>query len=346
MTNQFSPPRLFDYATSELSQDATLIWLLSWADPKYKDTNKYLHECAKELIRLFTNKDANFKITSITPWKQWESIDVWIEINDCIELIIEDKTSCSEHNDQLERYKKIAEKWCKENNSTKKELHFAYVKTRSFNNIERDWVENTRKWKVFDRKDLLDVLTKYSSKITNDIFKDFYSYLYDLEQDELLFQKIPVTDWNGTQRIGFFKSIENSEMLKGSSWHYVNNRAGGFWCLWLPGFSSKQDNYYYYFQFVNQKLVIKISVEDCKENKNRSELRSLAISELESALSSDSILYESLKKPARYGNGMHMTIKEIDEKAWLETDDKNHIKLKETLNKLKNLQNELGRILS
>ena len=104
----------------------------------------------------------------------------------------------------LERYKKIAEKWCKENNSTKKELHFAYVKTRSFNNIERDWVENTRKWKVFDRKDLLDVLTKYSSKITNDIFKDFYSYLYDLEQDELLFQKIPVTDWNGTQRIGFF----------------------------------------------------------------------------------------------------------------------------------------------
>ena len=43
---------------------------------------------------------------------------------------------------------------------------------------------------------------------------------------------------------------------------------------------------------------------------------------------------------------MHMTIKEIDEKAWLETDDKNHIKLKETLNKLKNLQNELGRILS
>lgn len=135
-------------------------------------------------------------------------------------------------------------------------------------------------------------------------------------------------------------------MLKGSSWHYVNNRAGGFWCLWLPGFSSKQDNYYYYFQFENQKLVIKISVEDCKENKNRSELRSLAISELESAISSDSILYESLKKPARYGNGMHMTIKEIDEKAWLETDDKNHIKLKETLNKLKNLQNELGRILS
>ena len=45
MTNQFSPPRLFDYATSELSQDAILIWLLSWADPKHKDANEYLHEC-------------------------------------------------------------------------------------------------------------------------------------------------------------------------------------------------------------------------------------------------------------------------------------------------------------
>lgn len=135
-------------------------------------------------------------------------------------------------------------------------------------------------------------------------------------------------------------------MIKGADWWHVNNPAGGFWCLCLPRFSSKQDNYYYYFQFENQKLVIKITIEDCEENMNRSELRSLAISELESALSSDSILYGSLKKPAKYGNGMHMTIKEIDEKVWLETDNKNHIKLKETLNKLKNLQNELGRILS
>lgn len=150
---------MFDYATSELSQDAILIWLLSWADPKHKDANEYLHECATELIRLLTNKDANLKISSITPSKQYKSIDVWIEINDCIELIIEDKTNCSEHNDQLERYKEDAEKWCKENNSPKKELHFAYVKTSSFYEGERNYVENERKWKVFDRKDLLDVLT-------------------------------------------------------------------------------------------------------------------------------------------------------------------------------------------
>ena len=30
-------PNLLDYATSELSQDAFLLWFLRWSDPKYKD---------------------------------------------------------------------------------------------------------------------------------------------------------------------------------------------------------------------------------------------------------------------------------------------------------------------
>jgi hypothetical protein len=39
-------PNLFSYATSELSQDAFICWLLSWASLEYKDVDGQLHQCA------------------------------------------------------------------------------------------------------------------------------------------------------------------------------------------------------------------------------------------------------------------------------------------------------------
>jgi hypothetical protein len=40
------PPNLFDFATSELSQDAFICWLASWADPSYRDDDEALHATA------------------------------------------------------------------------------------------------------------------------------------------------------------------------------------------------------------------------------------------------------------------------------------------------------------
>jgi hypothetical protein len=36
-------PNLFDYATSELSQDAFVCWLAAWADPGCRAANEPLH---------------------------------------------------------------------------------------------------------------------------------------------------------------------------------------------------------------------------------------------------------------------------------------------------------------
>ncbi len=36
-------PNLFSYATSELSQDAFIAWLLAWASPEYQTVDKELH---------------------------------------------------------------------------------------------------------------------------------------------------------------------------------------------------------------------------------------------------------------------------------------------------------------
>ena len=45
---------LFNYATSELSQDAFLCWLLSYAqEKKYSGDDDKLQKCAQSLIKVF-----------------------------------------------------------------------------------------------------------------------------------------------------------------------------------------------------------------------------------------------------------------------------------------------------
>ena len=46
-------PNLFDFATSELSHDAFIAWLLSWADPAFED--EPLHSFSRSVLFDFIN---------------------------------------------------------------------------------------------------------------------------------------------------------------------------------------------------------------------------------------------------------------------------------------------------
>lgn len=46
-------PNLFSYATSELSQDAFVCWLLESASPEYEELDIELHECVAKFIQKF-----------------------------------------------------------------------------------------------------------------------------------------------------------------------------------------------------------------------------------------------------------------------------------------------------
>ena len=105
-------PNLFDYATSELSQDAFLCWLFSWADNKYKDKYADLNNCAKDVIKLFSNNEID-NIESIEVHKQENNIDAFIIVNNQYLLIVEDKTDTGEHGNQLNRYKDFYSNYCK-----------------------------------------------------------------------------------------------------------------------------------------------------------------------------------------------------------------------------------------
>ena len=102
---------LFVYATSELSQDAFLCWLLSFAMSDATDDPE-MRECAESFLRkaLGTIKlTQNEKIIVNEIARQVKHADILVSINGKYKLIIEDKTYSSEHDNQLVRYKEEIE---------------------------------------------------------------------------------------------------------------------------------------------------------------------------------------------------------------------------------------------
>ena len=74
------PPNLFNYATSELSQDAAIMWLLEWAKPIHKDRNFKLHQLGLSLLKSFYNLHSvslsDFEDIEIQP--QVKKIDILV----------------------------------------------------------------------------------------------------------------------------------------------------------------------------------------------------------------------------------------------------------------------------
>jgi len=114
-------PNLYHFATSELSQDATLAYLLSWAKPEYGESHPLLNQLGEKLLREMvtasakrmgrTDPLAGLAIDTLNVGVQRDHIDVWAEVNDNLFLVIEDKVDTCEHSDQISRYKKLAENY-------------------------------------------------------------------------------------------------------------------------------------------------------------------------------------------------------------------------------------------
>ena len=101
-------PSLFGFATSELSQDAFIGWLASWADPSHRAADESLHGTARLLLdRLLeacgVSRPSEYQ--SVKVRRQHKKIDVLVVVNDDTAILIEDKTNTADHSDQLRRYK-------------------------------------------------------------------------------------------------------------------------------------------------------------------------------------------------------------------------------------------------
>lgn len=287
-------PNIFSIATSELSQDAMFTWLLSWADPRLKSVDGSLNAVALNFLRLLTGEE-HLVANKIETGRQWSHIDVWAEINDDAFLIIEDKTGTSIHDNQLERYKKIAEK-----EYPNRKRYYAYVKT---GNEPSSILREVQKvgYKTILRKDIIKCLETYTGD--NMILCSYRECMKKRESDTQSFLDKPVQDWSCSAWEGFYSALDN--VIDGLSWGYVSNPSGGFLGAWwhFQTFGKGE----MYLQFEQGRLCVKIC-PSCERDK-RVYIRNMCANSL-MRLARDQ--HPEIKCPNRFGAGAYMTIAVVD----------------------------------
>ena len=311
-------PNLFSFATSELSQDAFICWLLSWASPEYKNADYQLHQCAFSFIKsLFEKhrKTAPSDISKIEVKKQDSNIDVLCIINDEYAILIEDKIGTKNHTNQLVRYlEEIKDRKFKEDC-----ILPTYYKTED----QGDYSEVLEaSYKLFLRSDILRVLNGYEG--INSIVTDYRDHLQSISDDVESFKSRPINEWGWYSWVGFYLRLQKE--LGDGNWDYVPNPNGGFLGMWWHFQGDEKCEQY--LQLEEDKLCFKIWVD---ESQDRIELRSMWHSRVKEKGTEFDLLIE---RPTRFGNGKYMTVCIYDGEYRI-TDGNGVINFDRTLKRLK-----------
>lgn len=319
-------PNIFSYATSELSQDAFICWLLQWAASDLKAINPKLNECGTKFIDALFLRSGKTKpeyIDSIEVKKQVENIDVLVLIKetsgDVHAIIIEDKTDTKHHSMQLERYYKIVRDKFK---IPEKNIIPIYLKTGDQSSYSA--VKECGFYE-FLRNDFLCILHEGKiAGIDNDIFNDFLTYLEKKEYAVNRFKNEPIDVWaknNNRAWSGFFTELK--KQLNAGNWEYVPNQSNGFMCFWWA--IKKVGDVTLHLQLAENKLYFKIEVLEGKRSVLRNEWQKRickTAKELQSCL--------VITKPERFGSGKHMTVAVL-KPGYMMADDKGVLNFQETI---------------
>lgn len=287
-------PNLFEYATSELSQDAVLCWLAAWAAPEAAAEDGHLHGLGLQFIAalLEVGGRAIPDIVSLKIRRQYKCIDVLLIINSRLVICIEDKVGSKEHSNQLARYIEMlsADGFAPENIApvyvqTFEQSNYAAVKAAGYAPVSRER--------------LLAVLGPYARTPGADaIARDFHDRLAHIDREVESFRYQPLAQWAPLAWQGFY--VELQAKLLDSGWGYVPNPAGGFQGFWwhvkrAPGCEQ-------YLQLEEAALCFKISVE---QPENRTGFRDRWHVRLLEQGRKHGL---NVVKPRRLGNGQTMTV--------------------------------------
>ncbi|NBI06104.1 PD-(D/E)XK nuclease family protein [Senegalia massiliensis] len=207
-------PNLFTYATSELSQDAIICWIIDWINYDDCEMKKFALDFIKKILELHTTEFDEQKVDKVNLAKQYKNIDILINLyfssGKILPIIIEDKTNTSMHSKQLETYlgnivdeNKDKYKYCNPIG--------VYYKTGYIYDYEIEKTKNTN-YKIFSRKMMLNLMSKYSDNIDNDIFLDYYKHIEKLAFNEEKLSNIIQKD-NISQRNELLKTYEGQWMF-------------------------------------------------------------------------------------------------------------------------------------
>jgi hypothetical protein len=262
-------PNLFRYATSELSQDAFICWLLESADQKYRRTCPELHAVGQAFVGLIfarhTASPLSPCIQTVQIVRQERRIDILAWINQDIAIVIEDKVGTKQSRTQLARYREHAETQL--GRPVSHNL-FVYIQTgdqSDYSPVQRDG------YAVVNRSDLLALFEGRlgtAARAANQILDDFAIRLRQIEDQVQSYAIEPVKKWGARARIGFVSRLKSE--LGAGQWDYVNNKAKGFY-----GYFGKRvqvDDGAMYLQVEmsarENKLCIKIDAKDDNRTKH------------------------------------------------------------------------------
>ena len=215
-------PNIFDYATSELSQDAVICWLVACAAEATGDLQKCGLEFVRTLFRAGKSNrtggvpvlrydgedwkpdlhDGPCDVSDVSsPIPQHCRIDVYFQAKvdgKKVSFIIEDKTYTKYHSCQLARYIEAVI----EDDEKKDLIKPVYFKTGHVFSDEREVVE-CAKYSVFEAEDMASFLGSQDVTRENEILRQYAEYLacqmktrddaqanWDLNQDHVQWEFI------------------------------------------------------------------------------------------------------------------------------------------------------------
>ena len=210
---------IFDFATSELSQDAFICWCLNWLN--YEDSE--LRALAVDLLKEFGEEDVSDN-QEILIKRQFKKIDILVVLKGLNRVyIIEDKVHSSESKDQIGGYKgKIKELGKDEKKDLgideNIEVKTVYFKTGFHFSPDK----NVKANKIITGKMFKEILEKYRNK--NEILDNYYEYLVEKlrtqenEKDYLECKAESHWDWNiaksNIAQYCFLKEMFSEERVK------------------------------------------------------------------------------------------------------------------------------------
>ena len=248
--------------------------------------------------------------------KQYNNIDVLVEVNDKYSIIIEDKTFSNVHDDQINEYEKKLKSEGRQN------IKCVYYKIVEQAHDEKMAIN-------IKRNDLLDTFSEYIDKTNNVIFRNYFDYLLAIDEDVNGYKNTPINFWREKYNHaykGFFAhlvqdniiQIKEDDVVNGKyNWGYVANPNGGIWYLWW--FSIKSEcldscNLFekyideLYLEIEDNQIVIKMTGDSQEAQDVRWSLYEFCNKNVE----------EFKKKTFRKGKHMTVGYVEFDEKNYRE----------------------------
>ena len=200
---------IFNFATSELSQDAFICWCLNWLN--YKDSE--LRDLAVDLLKAFGEESISDNQEIIIK-RQFKKVDILVVLKELNRVyIIEDKVDSFESKEQTKKYTEEIEKEYKNS-----EIKTVYFKTGFHFSPDK----NVKVNKIITGKIFKEILEKYRNK--NEILDSYYEYLVEKlriqenEKDYLECKAESHWDWNiaksNIAQYCFLKEMFSEERVK------------------------------------------------------------------------------------------------------------------------------------